>query len=301
MKKLVLFNLKSLVVLAIFILLNTSCKTTQKPYYTFINVPYTDYEYETKTRNVEVQKPYLVDEYKLFAPLFPYNKDEIKIAVLPFTDSQNGNIGLSISVDLEYELIKRIEHWSTKNRNEIILSTQKLFKQKEIVGITNQDIEKWYSNNAKPNYEVVDRTELEMMIKEANLTTQNYLAKVRKSISAIDGLIVGHVLKHSSNKLSIIFKVVDVQTSKIIFTEKYSGEYTDVINNSVDAFFYNFKKTGNQIKKYKTQTVKEEYKEKKPITKYKKKRVKRTKEVKEVDWNMIGAGLILTVISILLS
>lgn len=257
-----------------FLILFNGCQkysVNKVPYETTEQEVYTDYEYSTKTIKVPVYNSYAVSVYQLKPPYFPYIENRnIKIAVLPFTDSspdKSNKAGLEIAEEIEYELIKRIEKWQKKNPDEIKNEMYKFTDESRFAGISRIDIDNWYANNKRTLYEVVNRTELSMILKEADITSENYVNKLRKNITAIDGLIVGHVKELSQSYASFIVKCVDVRTSKIIFTQRYEGIYRETVDDFVDAFFYNIVKTDDYVIKESVSYKDSTYQEKIPVQK----------------------------------
>jgi hypothetical protein len=276
----------------------------QEPYEDWESQPYTDYENVTKTRKIPFDSTYYVDKLLLAEPYFPVVKNKvIKIAVLPFTDSspqQTGAWGTEIAEEIEYELIKRVEKWDDKSIIELKNSMYKYTDPSKYDGISSKDIDTWFEKNKRPNYEVVNRTELQMILKEADITSENYINKIRKNITAIDGLIIGHVKDLSDYNTSFIAKCVDVNTSKIIFNQRYEGNYTSCINDFVDAFFYNIQYTNEKTKRNTTAYKTETYSERDRVTKYRDVRVTKykEKEVEVFDHTQFWVGTILLGIAV---
>lgn len=255
-------------------LLFSSCMTTtytvQVPYEVSKQVPRTKYRDELRTRTIYVDSLIYREEVGLVPPFFPYKRTNLtKITVLPFsasTLSKGPSAGVEIAEEIEYELIKQIQKYQSKDLERIKTEILKFADTDRYIGINEEQIHKWFRKNRRPLYDVVNRTELGMIIKEADLTSENYINKLRQKIVPIDGLIIGHVKELSPHSTSFIMKCVDIRTSRIIFTQRFEGEYNSCIDKCVEGFFFNIERTGNIIEEHKKVPREETYTERVPDT-----------------------------------
>jgi hypothetical protein len=130
-------------------------------------------------------------------------------------------------------------------------------------GISENDINIWMKNNKQKKYEIINRTLIGEVLMESemkNLTTSSI--NKTKDVLGVNVLITGHVRTSDSSNISFIMKAIDTRTSKVAFTERYEGGYTDAITRAVDSFYFNIAKSPEKGERIITETKKVPFKRK---------------------------------------
>ena len=225
-----------------------------------VPVEYIDTEYqdvpveytEKELRDVLVE--YEIPIYELRAPYFQVATNRVlNIAVLEFTESRDAALdkgyGIEASNELEYRLMKHTEKFQQMNLDDIKKKFEEATKKYHVEeGL----FEEWYYKNKISKYQILSRDRLYAIFREHEIkdATPNIDTIIQKAeLIGVDCLISGHVKALSDNNTSFIMKAIIPETGKVVFYERYEGEYERSFQNAIQAFFFNIKVSHRKHKK----------------------------------------------------